>query len=111
METPKYYLKKEHENDTIIVKNKEGRDTLITKKNFNDYYAEMIIANNYGHLIQLNHLYDEKSALEKKTFTQISEGVISLTSTPEQIAEKGQNQIVKESESKPKRGRPFKQQA
>lgn len=111
METPKYYLKKEHENSTIITRNREGREVLVTKNNFNDYYAELMLANNQHHLIQLNHLYDEKSALEKKTFTQISEGVISLTSTPEQIAEKGQSQIVKESESKPKRGRPFKQQA
>lgn len=111
METPKYYLKKEHENSTIITRNKEGRDVLVTKNNFNDYFAELMLANNQHHLVQLNHLYDEKSVSEKKTFTQISEDVISLTSTPEQIAERGQKQIVNEQESKPKRGRPPVQKA
>lgn len=104
----KYFLKPEFEKDQIITRNKEGREVLVTAETFNDYFAELMINNNQHHLVSINRLYDEKDESQKKTFTQISEGVILLTSPPDKIEEPKQNQIVSEPESKPKRGRPFK---
>ncbi len=104
----KYFLKPEFEKAQIITKNKEGRDVLVTSDTFNDYFAQLMLDNNQGHLITLNRLYDPQSESEKKTFTQVSETVISLTLHPEKIAETLQNQTVQEPESKRKPGRPFK---
>jgi len=78
----KFKLKREHENSQIITKDKHGNDVLVTKHTFNDYFAEMMFANNLGHLIEINPLYSESLDNEKKTFTQVTENVIALTSNP-----------------------------
>jgi len=78
----KFKLKREHENSQIITKDKSGNDVLITKHEFNDHFAELMLANNLGHLIEFNPLYEEAIDNEKKTFTQVTEGVIALTSNP-----------------------------
>lgn len=105
----KYFLKTEFINDKIITKNSDGQDTLVTAETFNDYFAEMMIKAGQGHLIQANTQYVESG--EKKSFEQISDDVILLTSTPEQIAENLQNQTAKEPALKRKRGRQPKQPA
>lgn len=78
----RFKLKREHENSQIITKDKHGNDVLITKHEFNDYFAELMLANNLGHLIEINPIYSEAIESEKKTFTQVTEGVIALTSNP-----------------------------
>jgi hypothetical protein len=78
----KFKLKREHENSQIITKDKSGNDVLVTKHEFNDHFAELMFANNLGHLIEINPLYEEILSEEKKTFTQVTENVIALTSNP-----------------------------
>ena len=78
----KFKLKREHENSQIITKDKSGNDVLVTKHEFNDHFAELMLANNLGHLIELNPFYEATLDNEKKTFTQVTENVIALTSNP-----------------------------
>jgi hypothetical protein len=104
----KYILKPEFEKAEIITKNREGRDVLVTAETFNDYFAELMINNNQTHLVSINRLYDEKDDNQKKTFTQISEGVILLTSLPDQTEEQQPKVTVNEQELKARRGRPAK---
>jgi len=100
----RFKLKREHENSQIITKDKHGNDILITKHEFNDYFAECMLANNLGHLIEINPLYKEIED-EKKTFNQVSEGVIVLTSNPLQTESKPQEQTQKEKTSNSKGGK------
>lgn len=89
----KYLLKPEFIDCQIHTKTSDGTDILVTKNDFNDYFAEMLLRNGQDHLIMLNPHYDLTED-QKKTFTQVSEGVISLTLAPEQIAKKQQKEIV-----------------
>lgn len=99
----KYLLHPNHINDQIITKAEDGADILITKEIFNDYFGELLLKNNLHHLIIINQSFDTSSA-EKKTFHQVTEDVILLTSTPEQIAERAQNQTVEPLKLKRKPG-------
>jgi hypothetical protein len=101
----KYILKPGYE--TIITKSDDGHELLITPNTFNDYFGDLMMKNNQGHLLTISQEWSNDNPTEKKTFTQITENVILLTSNPEKIENNSQNQTVKEQESKPKRGRPF----
>jgi len=103
----KYYLHPDHINSSINTKTDDGTDINITSATFDDYFAELMLKNGQGHLIKINPLYlESEHASEKKTFRQISEGVISLTLKPEEIDLNEPPKTVNEQESKPKRGRP-----
>lgn len=93
----------------IISRTSDGTEILITPLTFNDYFGDMMMQNNQGHLLIINPRWTEENSTEKKTFVQITEDVISLTSPYEMIEEKKQLPIVSEQESKPKRGRQPKQ--
>lgn len=101
----RFRLKKEFINSQIFCKDKNGNEILITANDFNDYFAELMLANNQGHLVELNPLYEEMQNDEKKTFNQVSEGVIVLTSNPLQTESKPQEQTQKEKTSNSKGGK------
>lgn len=109
----KYMFRPEHKNAQVILK-ADGIEMLITESNLDDVLAEKMIQNNYGHLLQVNA--DFKQELEeKKSFNQVSENVISLTSDPLQNAEESskQNQEGRNFgvyDTKRKRGRKSKEQ-
>lgn len=101
----KYILKPGYE--TIITKSDDGHEMLITPNTFNDYFGDLMMKNNQGHLLTVSSEWLEGSNVEKKTYTQFSENVILLTSNTEKTDENLQKETVKEQELKPKRGRPF----
>ena len=101
----KYILKPGYE--TIITKSDDGHEMLITPNTFNDYFGDLMMKNNQAHLLTINAEWAKENNTEKKTFTQITENVILLTSNPEKTESNLQNQTVNEQKSKPKRGRPF----
>ncbi len=101
----KFILKPEYLDSVITTKTSDGTDIIVTKNDFNDYFAEMFIANGQHHLIKLNphHKLDDS---QKKTFTQILEDVILLTSNPLPNEEQKQSPTVNVPELvRPKRGR------
>ena len=100
---PKYILKPGYE--TIITKSDDGHELLITPNTFNDYFGDLMMKNNQGHLLTISQDWVNNNNTEKKTFTQITENVILLTSNPEKIENSLPNQTVKEQESKRKPGR------
>jgi hypothetical protein len=100
----KYILKPGYE--TIITKSDDGHELLITPNTFNDYFGDLMMKNNQGHLLTISQDWVNNNSTEKKTFTQITENVILLTSNQEKIEEKQQNQTVKVQELKSKGGRP-----
>lgn len=108
----KYMFRPEHKNAQVILK-ADGIELLVTESNLDDILAEKMIQNNYGHLLQVSIDFKEELE-EKKTFNQVSENVISLTSDPLQTAEEsskknqeGQNFGVYD--TKRKRGRKPKE--
>ena len=102
----KFKLKREHENSQIITKDKHGNDVLVTKHSFNDYFAELMLACNLGHLIELNPLYSESLENEKKTFTQVTDNVIALTSNPLKTDLPPQKEMPKERGLRSDAGKP-----
>jgi len=106
----KYLLNPIYADNQIITKTSDGTEILVTKDTFNDYFAECMLKNNQHHLVISNVHYDPKED-EKKSFVQTSENVITLTSTPEQIAENAQKIIVKDQESKQNVGKRFHKKA
>lgn len=84
----RWILKTEFANCNIITKNRDGRETLVTKDTFNDMFAQMMLDNNQGHLITENVMYKKDELLEKKTFVELSDTSILLTSNTELIEEK-----------------------
>lgn len=92
----KFKLKKEFIDCQINTKTPDGRDVSVDKNSFNDQFAEWIIAAGQGHLVELNPLYEPIHDNQKKTFAQISEGVIALTSDPLQNDLKPQSETQKE---------------
>ena len=108
----KYYLHPDHINSVIHTKTDDGTEIIVTAATFDDYFAEMLLKRGAGHLVKINPVYlESEHASEKKTFHQISEGVISLTSKPDEIDLNEQPKTVNEQESKPKRGRPSRVKA
>ena len=99
----KYILKEGYE--TIITKSDDGHELLITPNTFNDYFGDLMMKNNQAHLLTINQEWAKENNTEKKTFTQITENVILLTSNQEQIEESSPNPTVNEPELKRKRGR------
>ena len=100
----KYILKPGYE--TIITKSDDGHEMLITPNTFNDYFGDLMMKNNQAHLLTINAEWAKENNTEKKTFTQITENVILLTSNTEKIERPSQNEIVKELGLKQKPGRP-----
>jgi hypothetical protein len=96
----KYFLKQEFLDCEIHTKTFDGTDILVTSKTFNDDFAEMMLHNGQSHLIQVNPRYNENDNTEKKSYVQLSENVISLTSPYQQIEEKPQKKISKKLASK-----------
>lgn len=101
----KFRIKQEFIHCDIITKDKSGNDVLVNHLNFNDYFANLMFISGQGHLIELNPHYDVQLSEEKKSFEQISENVIALTYNPLEIGENNLKEILKEQESKRKRGR------
>ena len=100
----KFMLKPEYIDCQIITRTEDGTEILVTKETFNDYYGELMFKNGQHNLIMVSPHYKEDSA-QKKTFEQITENVIILTSNPVQNEESEQKITVNELESMPKRGR------
>lgn len=92
----KFRIKKEFIDCKINTKDYRGNDILVDKSNFNDAFAEMILAAGQGHLVELNPLYDNLLSTQKKTFEQVSEGVIVLTLDPLENASKQQEETPKQ---------------
>lgn len=99
----KYILKPGYE--TIITKSDDGHELLITPNTFNDYFGDLMMKNNQSHLLTINEDWARENNTEKKTFTQITENVILLTSNPEKTENRLQNQTVNEVVLKRKPGR------
>jgi len=105
----KYILKPGYE--TIITKSDDGHELLITPNTFNDYFGDLMMKNNQSHLLTVNAEWAKENNTEKKTFTQITENVILLTSKPEQTENNSPNPTVNEPVLKRKPGRQPKQKA
>lgn len=99
----KYILKPGYE--TIITKSDDGHELLITPNTFNDYFGDLMMKNNQSHLLTISSEWAKENNTEKKTFTQISENVILLTSNTEKTENNLQNQTVNEQTLKRKPGR------
>lgn len=99
----KYFLKPGYE--TIITKSDDGHELLITPNTFNDYFGDLMMKNNQAHLLTINQEWAKENNTEKKTFTQISDNVILLTSKEEQTENSLRNQTVNEPVLKRKPGR------
>jgi len=99
----KYILKEGYE--TIITKSDDGHELLITPNTFNDYFGDLMMKNNQAHLLTINQEWSKENNTEKKTFTQITENVILLTSNLEKTENNLQNPTVNEPVLKRKRGR------
>lgn len=99
----KYILKPGYE--TIITKTDDGHELVITPNTFNDYFGDLMMKNNQGHLLTISSEWSEGNSTEKKTFTQITENVILLTSSPEKTENNLQNPTVNEPALKRKPGR------
>lgn len=99
----KYILKEGYE--TIITKSDDGHELLITQNTFNDYFGDLMMKNNQAHLLTINQEWAKENNTEKKTFTQITENVILLTSNLEKTENNLQNPTVNEPVLKRKRGR------
>lgn len=105
----KYILKQGYE--TIITKSDDGHELLITPNTFNDYFGDLMMKNNQAHLLTINQEWAKENNTEKKTFTQITENVILLTSNLEKTENNLQNPTVNEPVLKRKRGRQPKNKA
>ena len=105
----KYILKPGYE--TIITKTDDGHELVITPNTFNDYFGDLMMKNNQGHLLTISSQWSEGNSTEKKTFTQITENVILLTSNTEKIDENLPKETVKEQVLKRKPGRQPKNKA
>jgi len=99
----KYTLKGEH--SVIFTRTSDGTEISFEPKDFNDAIGDLLCLNNQDHLVSINPQWQNENTTEKKTFKQITDNVILLTSNPEQTEESSQNQTVKEPSSKRKRGR------
>ena len=99
----KYFLKPGYE--TIITKSDDGHELLITPNTFNDYFGDLMMKNNQAHLLTINTEWAKENNTEKKTFTQISDNVILLTSNTEKTENSSQLQTANEQVLKRKPGR------
>jgi hypothetical protein len=100
----KYLLNAEFLDSIITTKTSDGTEIIVTSRDFNDSFAEMMIGNGQSHLVRLNPNYNV-TPNEKKTFTQVSDTVISLTLNPLNQEELKQSQTVNEPTLKRKPGR------
>jgi len=99
----KYILKPGYE--TIIAKSDDGHEMLITPNTFNDYFGDIMMKNGLSHCLTINTEWAKENNTEKKTYTQITDNVILLTSNPEKTENGSQNQTVNEPVLKRKPGR------
>lgn len=106
----KYILKPEFIDCTIITKTSDGTEIVVTSQSFNDYFGELMFKNGQHHLLKVNPMWSESQNTEKKTFVQVTEEHILLTSKVELTEENKQSETVKELVSKQNngRGRPRK---
>ena len=98
-------LKPEFIDNQIITKTSDGTEILVTSQTFNDYFGDLMFKNGQHHLLRINPQWSESQNTEKKTFVPITEGHILLTSKPEEIVERLQNQTANEPTLKRKPGR------
>lgn len=100
----KYFLKVEFIDSIITTKTSDGTEIVITKNDFNDSFAEMLIANGQDHLVRINPNY-ESIVSEKKTFVQVTDTHILLTSKPLQTEELEPLKTVEKQTLKPNGGK------
>ena len=70
-----------------------------------------MLANNQGHLIELNAMYEQMLIDEKKTFQQVTEDVIALTYEPLQSDLQPQKEMPKKRGLRSDAGKPRTQKA
>ena len=102
----KFILKPEYLDCDIITRTSDGTEILVTKHTFNDHFGEMMFRNGQEKLMLINPRWTDSDNTEKKSYVQITEDVILLTSIPEMIVKKLQSKTLNEQASKPRRGRP-----
>jgi len=98
----KYTLKGEH--SVIFTRTSDGTEISFEPKDFNDAIGDLLCLNNQDHLVSINPQWQNENTTEKKTFKQITENVILLTSNQEQTENNLPNQTANEPELKRKRG-------
>jgi hypothetical protein len=99
----KYTLKEGH--SVIFTRTSDGTEISFTPREFNDQLGDLLCQNNQEHLLIINPEWQNANITEKKTFAQITENVILLTSSPDQTANNSQNQTVSGPSLKRKPGR------
>ena len=99
----KYTLKGEH--SVIFTRTSDGTEISFEPKDFNDALGDLLCLNNQDHLVSINPQWQNANVTEKKTFKQITDNVILLTSNQEQTEESSPSQTANEPSSKRKRGR------
>jgi hypothetical protein len=100
----KYTLKPGHA--VIFTRTQDGTEISITPNDFNDTLGDLMCQNNQEHLLIINPEWQNANITEKKTFAQITENVILLTSNPDQTESNSQKPTVNVSDLKRKSGRP-----
>ena len=101
----KYILNPQYVNAQMFAKTESGQEVLITKENFNDYWAERMLAGGQNHLVQVSSEFIAASEFEKKTFVQVTENVIISTLRSELIEESKPKPTAKKQVSKRKGGK------
>lgn len=101
----KYFLNPDFENDSIITKTDDGTEILINKFNFSDYFGELLFKNGQHHLVKINPRWTSENNTEKKSYVQVSENLISLTSKVVLNEESVPSEIASEPSLEQKRGR------
>lgn len=104
----KYILNPKFLNSQMFAKTESGQEVLITKDNFNDYWAERMLEGGQNHLVQLSNEYISATEVEKKTFIQVSENVIISTLRKELIEESEPKKTARVRKSKQKDGQQLK---
>ena len=99
----KYRLTEGH--SVIFTRTQDGTEISFLPRDFNDQLGDLMCQNNQEHLLIINPQWQNENVSEKKTFTQITENVISLTSNTEQTEKSSQKPIVNEQTLKRKPGR------
>jgi hypothetical protein len=105
----RFRIKNEFIDCDIHTKDSNGNDIRVDKHIFNDTFANMILAAGQGHLIERNPMYDDVLHTQKKTFEQVSEGVIVLTLDPLKTDLKPQEETQKQRKPRSDAGKLRKQ--
>lgn len=104
----KYILNPKFANAQMFAKTESGQEVLITKDNFNDYWAERMLEGGQNHLVMVSNEFVAASEFEKKTFVQVTENVIISTLRSELTENKEQKPTAKGKGSSPKGGEQLK---